>query len=287
MTAAPSYSFEIFPAKSPSGVTALDGALLRLLAFNPTFVSVTYGAGGTGRERSRDLVNRLSRESSAPLAAHLTCVGHSRAEINALASRWWDAGVRRIVALRGDPPEGSRSYVPHPDGYENACALVEGLRRIADFDISVGAYPEVHPDSASEQADVDNLKAKLDAGAERAITQFFFDPEVFLRFRDRAAKAGISKPILPGVLPPVNFARACTFAGSCGATIPGWLRDMFQGLEDDPETRAMLAASVTARLCEQLVAEGVPHIHFYTLNRAGPVLAVCRQLTAPAWPAAA
>ncbi|MDJ0893797.1 MAG: methylenetetrahydrofolate reductase [NAD(P)H] [Alphaproteobacteria bacterium] len=287
MTAGPSYSFEIFPAKSPKAGDALNEALPRLFALKPAFLSVTYGAGGTGRDRSRELVDRLSRSCPVPLAAHLTCVGHTRAEIDALARRWWEAGVRRIVALRGDPPEGSGTYVPHPDGYENARALVEGLRRVADFDISVGAYPEVHPDSASEEADLDNLKAKLDAGAERAITQFFFEAEAFLRFRDRAAKAGIDKPILPGILPPVNFARACTFAETCGASIPGWLRDMFRGLEDDPETRAMLAVSVTARLCEQLMAEGVPHIHFYTLNRAEPVLAVCRQLAGPTWPAAA
>lgn len=277
----PSLSFEYFPPKTPEAEESLWQTTKRLSTLAPKFVSVTYGAGGSTRERTHRTVKRIQSELGVPTAAHLTCVGADRAEIDAVARSYWDAGIRHVVALRGDPPadeNGSTTYVPHPDGYAYATDLVAGLRRIADFEISVAAYPEVHPEAQSADADLDNLKRKLDAGATRAITQFFFDPAAFLRFRDRAAGAGIAAPIVPGILPITNFGRAKTFAASCGAKIPNRFADLFDGLDDEPETRQLVAASVAAEQCLGLQSEGVEHFHFYTLNRAELTVAICRML---------
>ena len=213
-------------------------------------------------------------------AGHLTCVGITRAEVDALARSWAKVGLRRVVALRGDMPGMSEPYAPHPEGYRNAADLVAGLRRIAEFDISVAAYPECHPDSPSLAYDLDNLKRKFDAGAHRALTQYFFDAEHFLRFRERATKAGIQAPIVPGILPITDFAKIRTFSERCGATIPNWLAQRFEGLDEDPETRAMVAATTACELCRRLLAEGVTAFHFYTMNRAPLSIAICRMLGA-------
>jgi len=284
----PRVSFEYFPPKTPEAEEGLWQTAKRLAQLAPAFVSVTYGAGGTTRERTHRTVKRIQSELGVPTAAHLTCVGASRAEIDEIARSYWDAGIRHIVALRGDPPASGNGngngsapgapYVPHPDGYAFAADLVAGLKRIADFEISVAAYPEVHPEARSAEADLDNLKRKLDAGATRAITQFFFDPAAFLRFRDRAAAAGITAPIVPGILPITNFARARSFAESCGATIPDRMAVMFRGLDDEPETRQLVAASIAAEQCLGLRGEGVGSFHFYTLNRAELTVAICRML---------
>ena len=221
----------------------------------------------------------IKRDTGLEPAAHLTCVGAVREEVDAIAKGWWEGGIRHLVALRGDPPKDAVRYAPHPGGYENAAALVAGLRRVADFDIAVAAYPECHPDSTSPEADLDNLKRKLDAGAACAITQFFFEPATFLRFRDRACAAGIEAPIVPGILPITNFARAVRFAGSCGATVPAWLAELYRGLDDDPETRSLVAAAQATELCQRLQAEGVEAFHFYTLNRPALTAAICRRLS--------
>jgi len=276
MATLPIISFEIFPAKTPRGDAALDTTLEQLATLNPAFLSVTYGADGSGQERTLRLVKRLI-ERDMPLAAHLTCVGATREEVDALACTWRDMGIRRIVALRGDMPGGAR-WQPHDGGYQRASELVGGLCRIADFDIAVAAYPEAHPDSPSPQADIDNLKAKQDAGATTAITQYCFDTDTILRFRDRAAAAGITIPIVPGIMPIVNFASIVNFSARCGAGIPDWLAGQFEGLEDDPETTAMVAASVASEQCRTLIDEGFGSFHFYTLNKAPLSYAVCRYL---------
>ena len=278
MRAPPSVSFEFFPPRDDAGSEQLWQTIDRLRPYRPRFVSVTYGAGGTTRERTDRIVRRLKAETSLEPAAHLTCVGASKADVDALVRGWWQAGIRHIVALRGDPPQGQAKYAPHPQGYANAAALVAGLKRIGDFDVAVAAYPEKHPDSPDVAADLDNLKRKLDAGAATAITQFFFDPELYLRFRDRAAQAGISAPIVPGILPITNFARAREFAAKCGASMPDWLGDLFEGLDDDPETRQLVAATTASELCNRLRAEGVDRFHFYTLNRPQLTAAICRRL---------
>ena len=258
---------------------ALWQAIKRLEPLRPAFVSVTYGAGGSTRERTHDTVVRIRRETALTPAAHLTCVGASRAEIDDVARAYWDAGIRHIVALRGDaPPESGGRYQPHPDGYAYAADLIGGLKRVADFEISVAAYPETHPEAASAGSDLDNLRRKIDAGASRAITQFFFEPEDFLRFRDRAAAAGIAVPVVPGVLPVSNFAQVTKFAAMCGARVPAWMGDLFDGLEEDPETRRMVAATVAGDLCRRLQAEGIRDFHFYTLNRADLTFAICHLL---------
>jgi methylenetetrahydrofolate reductase (NADPH) len=244
----------------------------------PRFVSVTYGAGGSTRERTHATVARIVRETGLTPAAHLTCVAATKAEIDDIAREYWAAGVRHIVALRGDPPDPGQPYATHPGGYANAAALVEGLKKVAPFDISVAAYPECHPDSASRAADLDNLKRKIDAGADRAITQFFFSPECFLRFRDEAAAAGIDAEIVPGILPVSNVAQTRKFAGLCGAAIPDWMDRLFEGLDALPEARKLVAATVAAELCAQLYAGGVRHFHFYTLNRAELAYAICHLL---------
>jgi methylenetetrahydrofolate reductase (NADPH) len=271
-------SFEFFPPKTEQAEQSLWTCVERLAPLGPAFFSVTYGAGGTTRERTHDTVVRIRKETDIPPAAHLTCVGASRAEIDAVARRYWDAGIRHIVALRGDPPPGAGGYQPHPGGYAHASDLVKGLKAVADFEISVAAFPEVHPEAVSAEADLDNLKRKVDAGASRAITQFFFDIDVFLRFRDRARAAGISVPIVPGILPVTNVARVKQFSDVCGTKVPVWLDGVLAGLDDDPETRILVAATVAAEQCRMLRANGIREFHFYTLNRANLSYAICHIL---------
>lgn len=271
-------SFEFFPPKTAKMEEALWSAIGALVPLNPRFVSVTYGAGGSTRERTHATVERIARETSVPAAAHLTCVAATRDEVNGIAKAYWDAGVRHIVALRGDPPTLGDRFEPHPQGYANAAELVKGLRDIAPFEISVAAYPEMHPDSVNIEADLDNLKAKFDAGATRAISQFFFSPEAFFRFQDRALAAGIDAEIVPGILPVSNVAQARKFAAACGASIPPWMDRLFEGLDDHPAARQLVAATVAAELCRRLYAGGVRHFHFYTLNRAELAFAICHML---------
>lgn len=271
-------SFEFFPPKTDKMEETLWQAVRRLEPLAPRFVSVTYGAGGTTRERTHATVVRLLKETQLTPAAHLTCVGATRDEVDEVARVYWQAGIRHIVALRGDSPAGTASYTPHPGGYAYAAELVAGLKRIGDFEISVAAYPETHPEAKSAAADLDNLKRKVDAGATRAITQYFFDPEVFLRFRDRAQAAGIDLPIVPGILPVTNFAQVVKFSAACGASVPPWLAHLFEGLDEDAETRKLVAATVAARQCLALHQAGVREFHFYTLNRADLVYAICHIL---------
>jgi len=271
-------SFEFFPPKTEAMEQQLWRAVERLAPLAPRFVSVTYGAGGSTRERTHETVARIQGETALPCAAHLTCVDASRDEVDEVARQYWAAGVRHIVALRGDAPDAEAGYQPHPDGYANAAELVEGLKRIAGFEISVAAYPEIHPDSASSQADLDNLKRKIDAGADQAITQYFFDPEVFLRFQDRARAAGIWVPLVPGILPVTNYRQVVRFSQTCGASVPAWLTHLFEGLDEDPETRKLVAASAAAEQCRVLRAGGVDAFHFYTLNRADLTFAICHLL---------
>lgn len=270
-----SVSFEFFPPKSDAAAETLWSAIKRLEPLRPEYVSVTYGAGGTTRERTHSTVTRIARETSMAPAAHLTCVGSSREEIAEIAKEYLDAGVTHIVALRGDPPEGANRYEPHPEGYAYASDLVAGLKQVGDFEISVAAYPETHPEAESADADLDNLKRKIDAGATRAITQFFFDPDVFLRFLDRARGAGISIPIVPGILPVTNFTQTAKFSKMCGASVPSWMYGLFDGLDDDAETRKLVAASVAAEQCRVLHANGVNAFHFYTMNKADLCYAIC------------
>jgi methylenetetrahydrofolate reductase (NADPH) len=249
-----------------------------LAPLGPRFVSVTYGAGGSTRERTHATVARIARETDIPAAAHLTCVEATRGEIDEVARAYWEAGVRHIVALRGDMPTLGDPFAPHPDGYSNAADLVRGLKQVAPFEISVAAYPESHPDSLNRAADLDNLWRKIDAGADRAITQFFFAPDNFFRFRDQAASMGIDAEIVPGILPVSNVAQTRKFAGACGASIPPWMDRLFEGLDDLPAARQLVAATVAAELCGQLYQGGVRHFHFYTLNRAELSYAICHLL---------
>lgn len=271
-------SFEFFPPKSDKMEETLWDSIKTIEPLAPRFVSVTYGAGGSTRERTHATVARIVRETALTPAAHLTCVAATREEIDDIARAYWAAGVRHVVALRGDSPEPGAPFVATPGGYANAAELVAGLKRVAPFEISVGAYPEVHPDSADRAADLDNLKRKIDAGAHRAITQFFFSAETFLRFRDEAAAAGISAEIVPGILPVTNVAQTRKFASACGAVIPAWMERLFEGLDDDPGARRLVAATVAAELCAQLYANDVRHFHFYTLNRAELAYAICHLL---------
>ena len=271
-------SFEFFPPKTEKAETALWTAIKRLEPLQPAYVSVTYGAGGSTRERTHATVSRLRRKTSLEPAAHLTCIDAKREEIDDIARQYWDEGICHIVALRGDPAEGQQSYRPQPGGYAYAADLVAGLKQVADFEISVAAYPEGHPETTGPEADMDNLKRKIDNGATRAITQFFFDTEVFLRFLDRTRAAGIDVPIVPGILPVTNFARVKEFAAMCGASIPAWMGDLFEGLDDDPETRKLVAATVAAEQCRVLYENGVNAFHFYTLNRADLTYAICHIL---------
>jgi methylenetetrahydrofolate reductase (NADPH) len=275
--APPLLSFEFFPPRTEALETQLWACIRRLEALRPRFVSVTYGAGGTTQARTHATVARLATETALTPAAHLTCIGATREEVDAVARQYWDAGVRHIVALRGDPPPGT-AYTPHPGGYAYAADLVAGLKRVADFEISVAAYPETHPTAPSPQADLDTLKRKLDAGATRAITQYFFDPGVYLDFLDRCLAAGITAPVVPGIMPVSNFAQAVKFSAMCGASIPDWLGRMFDGTEDDPETRRMVAAVVAAELVRLLQANGVDEFHFYTLNRPDLTYAIAHIL---------
>ena len=273
-----SVSFEFFPPKSEDAEVALWDTVCRLAPLQPAFVSVTYGAGGSTRERTHATVTRIARETALTPAAHLTCVDATRSEVDDVARQYWDAGIRHLVALRGDPPEDTSNYSPAAGGYEYASDLVTGLRKVADFEISVAAYPEVHPDAPSRAFDLDYLKRKIDAGATRAITQFFFDNSVFLRFRDAVAAAGIDAPLVPGIMPVTNFNGIRGFAERCGTSIPAWLADAFEGLDDDPDGRRRVAEKVAGNQCLELMEQGVNEFHFYTLNRAQLTVAICRQL---------
>ena len=271
-------SFEFFPPKTDPMAETLWSSIQTLAPLQPRFVSVTYGAGGSTRERTHATVERILNETALMPAAHLTCVGASRAEVDTIARGYWDLGVRHIVALRGDALEAGAKYQAHPEGYCDAAELVAGLKRVAPFDISVAGYPEVHPDSSTRAFDLENLKRKVDAGASRAITQFFFSADCFFRFRDEAAAAGIQAEIVPGILPVSNVATTRRFAQVCGASIPQWLNGLFEGLDDLPAARQLIAATVAAELCGQLYAGGVRHFHFYTLNRAELSYAICHLL---------
>ena len=271
-------SFEFFPPADAAMEATLWNSVERLAPLAPRFVSVTYGADGSTRERTHRVVTRIQDETALTGAPHLTCVGASRGEILDIARGYWDQGVRHLVALRGDPPQGAAHYQPHAQGFAYAADLVAALARLAPFDISVAAYPEVHPQALSAQADLENLKRKIDAGATRAITQFFYDTGAFLRFRDRCAAAGIRAPIVPGILPITRFAQVCRFAERCGAAIPARLAQRFEGLEDDAEIRRMIAASVAIEQVQALTRHGVGEFHFYTLNRAELSYAICHAL---------
>jgi methylenetetrahydrofolate reductase (NADPH) len=271
-------SFEFFPPKSEKMEAQLWDAVTQLKPLGPSFVSVTYGAGGSTRERTHATVARIIAEAKLPAAAHLTCVAASKAEIREVAEHYWEAGVRHIVALRGDAGEPGAPFTPHPEGYASAAELVAGLKDIAPFEISVAAYPETHPDAVSADADIDNLKRKLDAGATRAISQFFFSAETFFAFRDKCAAAGIDAPILPGILPVTNVAQARKFASACGAAIPAWMDGLFEGLDEQPGARQLVAATIAAELCRRLYAGGVRDFHFYTLNRPELAYAICHLL---------
>ena len=271
-------SFEFFPPKTPKMEETLWESIQTLAPLGPRFVSVTYGAGGSTRERTHATVARIERETDLSAAAHLTCVEATKEEINAVAEEYWAAGVRHIVALRGDPPVPGQPYRPHPGGYENAADLVAGLKKLRPFEITVGAYPELHPDSGNAAVDLDNFKAKVDAGATRAITQFFFSADCFFRFRDTVASAGIDIEIVPGILPISNVAQTRKFASLCGAQIPGWMDRLFDGLDTHPAARQLVAATIGAELCRELYDGGVRNFHFYTLNRAELAYAICHLL---------
>lgn len=273
----PTVSFEFFPPKNLAGSFRLWDCVQVLAPLAPRFVSVTYGAGGTTRDLTREAVATLHGESGLNVAAHLTCVNASREETLQIARDYAAAGVTEIVALRGDPPKGAGAFVPHPEGFADSCALIEGLRAAGDFTIRVGAYPEVHPEAASGDADIDWLKRKIDAGADEAITQFFFEAETFLRFRDRAAAAGINAPIVPGILPIENWAGVQKFAAACGTGVPEWLANAFEVAVRD-EREDLLATAVCTELCSELVDEGVETLHFYTLNRPELTRDVCHAL---------
>jgi len=273
-------SFEFFPPKTPEMEANLWGAIRRLEPLGPSFVSVTYGAGGSTRERTHRTVKRILDETTLRPAAHLTCVEASREEVDEVIRAYWDAGVRHIVALRGDPPGGLQDghYAPRPDGYQNATELTAAIRRIGDFEVSVGVYPEKHPQSPSLAFDLDVLRQKVDAGATRGISQFFFEPETFLRFRDAVADAGIAIELTPGVMPVTNFKGLRKMAAACEAAVPDWLEELFNGLDDDAETRKLLASAVAVEQVLGLEREGVSNFHFYTLNRAELVYSICRVL---------
>ena len=272
-------SFEFFPPKTDAMEERFWESIGKLAPLKPRFVSVTYGAGGSTRERTLRMVSRVKADTGVDAAAHLTCVSATRDEVDAVVRGYKEAGISRIVALRGDPPEGiGKPFTPHPDGYQNAADLVAGIRRIGDFDISVAAYPEKHPQSADWDTDIENLKRKLGAGASRAITQMFFDNDDYFRFVDRARKAGVTAPIVPGIQPIHSFKQISGFAARCGASIPDWLAQRFEGLDEDPETHALVASAVAAEQVLELVDHGITEFHFYTLNRSNLVLALARLL---------
>jgi methylenetetrahydrofolate reductase (NADPH) len=272
-------SFEFFPPKTDVMEERFWDSINKLAPLKPRFVSVTYGAGGSTRERTLRMVSRVKADTGVDAAAHLTCVGATRGEVDEVVTGYRDAGINRIVALRGDPAEGiGKPFTPHPEGYKNAADLVAGIRKLGDFDISVAAYPEKHPQSADWGTDIDNLKRKIDAGADRAITQMFFDNDDYFAFVDRAQAAGITAPIVPGIQPIHSFRQISGFASKCGAHIPDWVAERFAGLEDDPDTHALVAAAVAAEQVLELVDSGVTEFHFYTLNRSNLVLALARLL---------
>lgn len=276
---APKVSFEFFPPKTPEMEQKLWDSVRRLEPLRPDYVSVTYGAGGSTRERTHDIVRRMAAETSLKPAGHITCVAATRAEIDQVLKDYWAAGVKRIVALRGDPTAGiGTKYAPHPGGYAYASDLIAGARRIADFDISVGCYPEVHPDAPSLRAEIDNLKRKFDAGATRAITQFFYYPDVYFKFLDTARSAGVTQPIVPGIMLQSNFKGLKRMAELCNTAIPARIAELYDGLDNDAETRDLVTAHVAAELCNRLAEQGVDHFHFYTMNRAGLSLSTCRLL---------
>jgi methylenetetrahydrofolate reductase (NADPH) len=275
----PRVSFEFSPPKTPEAEANLWETIRRLEPLNPTFVSVTYGAGGSTRDRTHRTVLRMATETGLKPAAHLTCVEASRAEVDEVIHDYWKAGIRHIVALRGDPPgQIGGAYAPRADGYNNATELTRAIRAVAPFEVSVGLYPQKHPESPSVDHDIDVLKAKVDAGATRAITQFFFDIDGFLRFIERVRKAGVTIPISPGIMPVTNYKGLKKMAGPIGIGLPDWLANLFEGIDDDPETRRLIAASVAAEMCARLAEEGFSDFHFYTLNRADLTLAICRVL---------
>ncbi len=271
-------SFEFFPPKTEEAEEKLWTVIKELEVLRPSFVSVTYGAGGSTRERTHNIVKRIADKTTLKPASHLTCVNATKEEINKIAKNYWDNGIKHIVALRGDMPGFVGDYVPYPGGYEYAGDLVAGLKGIADFEISVAAYPETHPTAKSAEDDLKHLKEKLDAGADRAITQFFFEADDYFRFMERTAKAGIDKPIVPGVLAISNFAQAVRFAGMCNTKIPKWLSDKFDGLDEKPEERNKVSIEVATKICEELINGGVEQLHFYTLNRADLTQAVVANL---------
>ena len=284
---APSVSFEFFPPKTPEAEASLWKAVRKLETLNPKFVSVTYGAGGTTRDRSLGTLARLCSETKIKPAAHLTCVGASKAEIKDVVQAFQKVGVRHILALRGDSPEGvGAKFIPHPDGYANAAELVRGIHELGDFEVSVSTYPEKHPESVSIEEDLAFLADKVDHGASRAITQFFFRNDGFLRLRDRIAARGIKVLLIPGILPITNFARAQEFAKKCGAFVPQEMIKRFEGLDSDPEARQLMAAMVAAEQITALQREGVEDFHFYTLNRAELTYAICRMAGVSATPTA-
>ena len=274
----PKVSFEFFPPRSPNAARTLWRSFRRLEPYGPRFASVTYGAGGSTRKRTHQIVQRMLEESDIPPAAHLTCIGSSREEIDQIARNYWESGITHIVALRGDPPDGARNYEPHPNGYAYASDLITGLKKIANFEISVGAYPEVHPESRTIQTDLDNLKRKIDSGATRAITQFFFEPDLYFRFMDKARSAGINIPIVPGVLPITDIINASRFAARCGASIPDWLLARYGRVGNGPQARSSIAVSTATELIHRLMLEGVDEFHFYTLNRAAIISRTCDNL---------
>jgi methylenetetrahydrofolate reductase (NADPH) len=274
----PLVSFEFFPPKSPAMEETLWHSIQRLAPLQPRFVSVTYGADGSTRDRTHRIVSRIKSETGLRAAPHLTCVGATREEVQDIARQYWQEGIRDIVALRGDPPEGADHYEPFPGGYEYGVDLVVGLREVADFEISCAAYPEVHPEAPSPAFDLENLKRKLEAGATRAITQFFFDVDTFLRFRDQCDETGITASIVPGILPINKFPQLLRFANMCGAKVPAWLHERYEGLDDDEETRRMISASIAIEMAERMQQEGINEFHFYTLNRAELTYAICHAL---------
>lgn len=271
-------SFEFFPPKTPEMEASLWQAVKKLEPLNPRFVSVTYGAGGSTRERTHKTIKRILDETKLKPASHLTCVNATREEIDVIAKDYWQMGVRHIVALRGDAPQGNGTYIPTEGGYAYATDLVKGLKKVADFEISVAAYPETHPEAASAEADLDHLKRKCDAGATRAITQYFFDTDHYLRFMERCDKAKITVPIVPGILPIHSFSQTVKFSVMCGASIPAWLRDLLEPLDNDPETHRLISILIAAEQCRLLAERGITEFHFYTLNRAELTFAVCHLL---------
>jgi len=273
-----SVSFEFFPPATAKMDKVLWASIQKLAPLGPKFVSVTYGAGGATRERTHATIRRILNETGLTPAAHLTCVGATREEVDRVVRDYYDEGVRHIVALRGDAPKGEEKYTPHPGGYVNAADLVAGIKKSGDFDITVACYPEKHPDSPTLAADLDNLKQKIDAGATRAITQFFFETDQYFRFLDHVRSYGIEVPIVPGILPVTNVNQLKKFTGLCGTKVPGWLSTLFEGLDDHPETRNLVAATVAGEMVKRLNAGGVSDFHFYTLNRAPLAYAICHLL---------